>query len=380
MSSVITPNAQEQIMLSLAYLAYVDELLPGIPAPDATIKTDLIAALSSSAKTPIPPVAGLWDIVWGPVTYTVPGSLYQDYMMYVAQLNVTSEVAEYAVAVRGTNGKAWLDWLVGDFDVLDMMPWPFGASTSSAVGFISESTNIGLAVLLSMQDPTNGTLFEFLASQIGSSAVTQASICFTGHSLGGTLSYTLALHARDTQASWDPASKATVTTINFAAPTAGDANFAAYFDNAFSYTTNAIPSIWTPPAGFSSYADCIRNSLDLAPTAWNSTTLKAAPATYDLHLLLPAPGTSEVFGYIAEALVSQAYTQIQPTQTEWEGTYQSETHHMKGWLAEVEFQHVDGYPNLLKVPELLQIFSSAVPQEAMAGTKARRLAIRHTHP
>lgn len=240
---------------------------------------------------------------------------------------------------------------------------------------ISESTNIGLTVLLAMQDTNGQTLFDFLAAAMSSSSVTQAGICFTGHSLGGPLSSTLALHARDTQTAWDPQSKATVTTINFAGPTAGDDNFAKYFDNAFSYTTNALP-YWTSPAGLSSYADCIRNSLDLAPMAWNSATLKSAPSTYDWHLLFPKPGTSEIVGDIASALESQAYTQIQASQALWTGTFVSESGSGDKWLEEVETQHVDAYPNLLGVPQLLNIFSTAVVKQAMADALTRRLMVR----
>jgi len=371
--SSITPNAQQQIMVSLAYIAYVDELIPGIPSPDATIKADLITALSATAPTPIPPIAGLWNLVWGPVSYTVPGAYYQDNMMYVAQFNGSSAITQYAVVVRGTNGKAWLDWLIDDLDVLDMMPWPYGSALSSAVGMISESTNVALTTLLSMQDPTGGSLFDFLTAQMSSSSVTQAGICFTGHSLGGTLASTLALHARDIQATWDPSSKATVTTINFAAPSAGDDNFAAYFETKFAYTGSPALPYWTPPSGFSSYADFIRNSIDIAPMFWNYTTMRSAPSTYDWHLppILPSAGTSEVVDMFADDLQSLAYTQPQSTQPVWPGTIESGLK----WVAEVEYQHVDGYPNLLGVPQLLSIFSSQVPKQAVAAMRARRLAI-----
>jgi len=56
---------------------------------------------------------------------------------------------------------------------------------------------------------------------MASAATATASVCFTGHSLGSALSATLAFAMRDAQAQWDPTGKATVTTINFAGPTAG---------------------------------------------------------------------------------------------------------------------------------------------------------------
>ncbi len=377
MSNNPLPNPQQQIMLSLAYLAYIDELLPGHPSPDAQIKADLTAALSASAPNRLPPIAGQWQLVWGPVTYTLPGSYYQDNMMYVAKCTNPSPIAQYAVAVRGTNGKVLLDWFIDDLDVWQMMPWPYGATPSSAAGMISESTNIGLTTLLSMRDPSSRTLFDFLAAEMSAHSVTQAGVCFTGHSLGATLASTLALHARDIQSSWDPQSKATVTTINFAGPSAGDDGFSAYFGHAFTYTNDALP-YWTPPEGLQTYADCIRNSLDLAPMAWNSETLKWAPETYAPHFLLKSLGISIISSLVAGALKTQAYTQIQSSQKHWKGKFSDDPGPGDKWLAEVSYQHVDAYPTLLGVPELLHIFSSAVPRQAMANALIRRSLARRT--
>jgi hypothetical protein len=70
---------------------------------------DLMTNLSSNPPIPIPPIAGQWSLVWGPVTYTVTGSYYQDNMMYVVLLNGRGTgIERYAVAVRGTDGKVLL--------------------------------------------------------------------------------------------------------------------------------------------------------------------------------------------------------------------------------------------------------------------------------
>jgi hypothetical protein len=345
-------------MLSLAYLAYIDELIPGYPSPDATIQSDLTNALSSSAPNPIQPIAGQWSLAWGPVSYTVPGAYYQDNLMYVVKLNGATNPAQYVVAIRGTNGKALLDWFVEDLDATLTMPWPLGASTSSAIGMVSESTSIGLTILLAMQDPKLSSLLAFLTNEMQN--VQSAGICFTGHSLGGALASSLALYFRDNQSSWDPASKATVTTINFAAPTAGDGNFANHFNTSFAYTTSKLP-YWIPPQGLQSYADCIRNQLDIAPRAW--ADLSSIPSIYDLHLVVPPPGTSELVNdLIVPAFKTQNYTQVQASQQPWEWTFQdvSSVSILHRWLAEAEMQHVDAYPNLFNVPEVLKIFSASV--------------------
>lgn len=362
-----TTYSQRQIMLSFAYAAYVDELLPGNPSPDAQIKTDIENAILS-----IPPIANQWSVVWGPVSYTVPGAYYQENLMYVASLNGSSSPAQYAVAVRGTNGKVELDWLLDDFDILQTMPWPLGSSSSSAVGNISESTSIAVTTLLGMQDGTTGeTLFEFLTSQMSSLPVANAGICFTGHSLGAVLSSVLALYARDNQSTWDPDSKAIVTTINFAGPTAGDSNFAAYFNKQFAYTGDSSLPYWQSPGGVTSYADCVRNSLDVAPMVWNATSMPNIPDIYTGHLLhniYPPLGTTEIIKYIVDATSAHNYTQTQSSQDTLTGTFIQKDDLPPGlnsnaWIAEAEYQHSDSYPTLLDVPALLNVFSSKTPRE-----------------
>jgi hypothetical protein len=362
---------QRQIMLSLAYVAYTDQLLlTGSPTLDTQIKADIESALSADAATPIPPVAGQWSVVWGPVTYTVPGALYQDNLMYVARLNQEPSdpgPTQYAIAVRGTNGTVLLDWLLEDFDILQTMPWPPGASGSDVVGQISESTNIGLTALLNMQDGETGqTLLQYLTQKIHHAGSKAVSVCCAGHSLGAALSSTLALYLRDNQSTWDPDSNAIVTTINFAGPSAGDADFAAYFDQQFSYTGTSPLSFWdSPTTSPNSYADCVRTSLDIAPLVWNATSMKnqieSIYTGQGIHDILAPLGTSEVIGWVVDATQVNAYTQIQAAQPTLAGTLVDRSDLPPGlsscaWVAEAEDQHHCSYPQLLDVPSLLVVF------------------------
>ncbi|HTJ26276.1 MAG TPA: hypothetical protein VMA36_08925 [Candidatus Limnocylindria bacterium] len=271
-------TAQRQIMLSLAYLAYAGETLPPFPSPDAQIAALIDAALQNTAQYPV--IANRWTRVWGPVTWAVPGSSGQDNLLYVAKAtSPPTGLAQYAVAVRGTNGKVYLDWLIEDFDVLPMMPYPGNASGGS----ISESTNIGITILQQMVDPTSQqTLWQFLTSEMSALPQgTNATIAFVGHSLGAALSSTLALLARDTQSTWDPSGVATVTATNFAGPTAGDTTFAAYLAQAFAIS-GTVPSWWTSPSVTpASFCDFVRQPLDVAPLAWNQSTLVNVPSLYE---------------------------------------------------------------------------------------------------
>ena len=361
---------QRQIMLSFAYLAYVDELLTtGTPSLDGQIGNDITSLMAADATTPIPPIAGDWTIVWGPATFTMPGALYQDNMMYVVQLNQPSGSTappQFAVAVRGTNGTVELDWLLEDFDVVQLMPWPIGATGTDVVGNISESTNIGLNILLNLQDPTtSATLQQFLTTTMANVTNTPASVCFTGHSLGGALASTLALYMLNNQSSWDPSSASIVTTITFAAPTQGDDDFAGYFNQQFGYTGTSPLSYWVPPSTTSpSYADCVRTSLDIVPLCWNTTTMGFIEGIYNDNLLFPPVGTSEIINYITTAINSNDYTAVEASQAKLTGPFVSPSDLPPGlnsnsWIAEAEYQHHWSYPNVLDVPSLL----TAIPAD-----------------
>src|ERR1700744_898546 len=96
MSTPIPNLTLRQTMLSFAYLAYTGESIT-TPNPEASMKQNITAALG---KITAPVNLSNWSIVWGPVAYTVPGSMYQDNMMYVVRNNVT---LQYVIAIRGTN-------------------------------------------------------------------------------------------------------------------------------------------------------------------------------------------------------------------------------------------------------------------------------------
>src|SRR5271168_1815596 len=126
MAATIQNLSQRQIMLSFAYLAYCGEEIV-TPNPQAQI-----LSLINAAMPQIPPIASpnpTWKVVWGPAVYTTPGALYQDNLMFVAQNQ--SDLSQFAIAIRGTNFVADLDWLMDDFDVRQMMTWPPGSTVST---------------------------------------------------------------------------------------------------------------------------------------------------------------------------------------------------------------------------------------------------------
>ncbi len=277
-----TQNAtQRQIMLCFAYLAYCGETIttadPNFANVEQTIYGLLTGAISPTASSPLVPITaapcGPWNVVWGPAIYTVPGALYQDNLMYVVQNQ--ADPTQYAIAIRGTNFSSDLDWLLEDFDVLQMMPWPNGDGA-----MISESTNIDMQILLAMQGVistggvygnSSASLLDFLSSQ-----TTKNAICVgvTGHSLGGCLASTFALYLNDNQSQWDAAyttSPSTLYAVTFAGPTAGNQAFANYSNQQFQnqYKKNPAPNWDTNWGGvIPTNCDAVQNSMDIVPLMW----------------------------------------------------------------------------------------------------------------
>jgi hypothetical protein len=380
--STAFPNlTQRQIMLSFAYLAYCGESMT-TASPESEILGYINAAMPQ-----IPPLRApnpTWQVVWGPAVYTTPGALYQDNLMFVAQ-NQT-DTSQFAIAIRGTNRSSDLDWLMDDLDILDMMNWPPGTKPSPTGPRISESTSIGLQVLLGMQgSPTSApiSLIDFLRAQTAKAI----NVCVTGHSLGGCLAPTLALYLKEQQNAWDLTGNSNVSTITFAGPTAGNSEFAAYSDSKFS--GGPYPPNWDPSLGTT--CDVVRCDLDVAPFAWIASSISATKDQPNTPLFstyaspnVPSPpnldflnlsgwGPAEAWIYVVQnvfpiigGIVGQeGYTQIMPGATPIEGTFQSPisnlvpppsdglTDYLKAFVAEAAYQHGSSYPTILQVPCLL---------------------------
>jgi Lipase (class 3) len=377
--STISNLPQRQIMLSFAYLAYCGELIT-TPNPQQTI-----LGYINKGMPQIPPLAApndIWAVVWGPAVYTVPGGLYQDNLMFVAQNQI--DTTQFAIAIRGTNGIAKLDWLLEDFDVLQQMNWPPGAATPNPAGaMMSESTSIDLQILLAMQGAIagggNASLMSFLKSQ----AANAINLCVTGHSLGGCLAGTLALYLKENQNSWDSTGKSIVSCITFAAPTAGNAAFAAYSDSVFS--GGSYPPNWDSTLGAN--CDAVRCNYDVAPQFWVASNIStdsggkfSSPLfeTYGANLDF-ASGLSFASGLawnyivqnflppLAATLSPFGYTRIENTTPQLAGTYNKSfapasdglTDYLKAFVEQAAWQHGNSYPTVLGVPALLN--SSIIP-------------------
>jgi hypothetical protein len=373
-AATIQNLALRQIMASFAYLAYCGQGIT-TPSPEAEI-----LKLINDAIPRIPPLTDgkpinpkpLWKVVWGPGVFTMPGALYQDNMMFVAQSLV--DTTQYVIAVRGTNFISDLDWLMEDFDILQMIPW---STLQNAA--ISESTSIDLNILWAIKPPTNvlgagKTFREFLKGET-SRFPSGINLCVTGHSLGGCVGGTLALALKEGRASWDNKSgNSRVCSITFAAPTAGNAAFATYSDQQFA-GQGGFPG-WDQTLGTN--FDAVRCSYDVAPLAWTAKAV-ALPGGGNLPKLLTVYGNNLNFlnmdfstylafsgavAFISPILVNiltpRNYQQVVSAAECLPGVFNNSLapptngleDYLNAFVEQAEYQHGSSYPALLSVPEL----------------------------
>jgi len=205
-----------------------------------------------------------WEVVWGPSLCTAVPYLagYAQNSMFVARSRASKV---YVVAIAGTNAVSPLNWVVQDFavDPSYMAAWPIKSFAAPAWHIpytdrpaISQATLNGLGSLLSLQDPASGQL---LADFLKASAAPDQRVIFSGHSLGGALSPTLALHLYP-----DPSKSgwAEVLTLPSAGASPGNSAFARLFAAAY-------PA--KPADGGRWWNMDLMNQRDEIPYMWNLT-------------------------------------------------------------------------------------------------------------
>ena len=267
---------EARLLLTLAASAYVDEKpLPGesISNQTARMRRDIDTALGQSVY------AG-WQVVWGPALAGDRGN-----MMYVAG---NADLNQYAVAIRGTDWSFWLDWIEDLASLLPLVPFPYLVQPAPDGIKIAAGTLVGLEELVQMTGDASGapvSLSTFLR-QLPS----DADIFVTGHSLGGCLASVVAAWLASVFGG-----AARLKAYTFAAPSAGNAAFADYFNALF------IDSDTNTSKAFRVY-----NSLDSVPNAWAS--LATIVTYYDPSPLCPTYVRDIIVGALLD--VGSEYVQV----------------------------------------------------------------------
>jgi pimeloyl-ACP methyl ester carboxylesterase len=328
---VMSDYSTTQIMMTLAALTSDG----ADPRPSGEQRDQHIARIKQGITTQLADTSlatqGSWKLSW--VGLTKDGAN----LAYIAQGPNDGNGSVYAVVLRGTVMDDLLDQLE-DLQVGLLVPFlPEGTPPMWPLPQISLGAMLAFGAIVSNTD---------LQTQLA--ALKPDTLYVVGHSLGGAMATTIALYLQQ-QVSAGKLSIASIQPYTFAAPTAGDATFAAWFDKQF-------------PG-----AVCTYNKYDVVPTAW--ATLASLPENWQSNPFYPpSPGpTAKPDNAVGQKIASMAAntkgnTYVQPTQQPPLNTgspplflesYPTGTTAVQQFMMQVGFQHYsNNYLKLLGAPQV----------------------------
>ena len=330
-------------------------------------QTRILLGLRSLLANPDLATAGSWEPVWLALTEDRAN------LVYIAANTAAPESApEYAIVLRGTFGGSPID-VAEDTLVSEMLPFAYAGGAAVSQGAMQAFTEITSA--LSTQTgsgtilPAAINLLTALTAldEAASEASATPTFYLTGHSLGGSLATTLGLYLQAQPWSATPSFQV----YTFAAPTAGGADFASYFNKTFPQESS--------PAAQTQQATCVWNEFDVVPNAWWNLTGGVGSGAVEYFFAKPAsPGWSTATLSIVTAIADKLYPSgnpkfgspnvyVQPDQQDalnvsdrkivlYLTQFPPEATDTQQWEAQAGFQHANNtYLTLLGAPLLYDV-------------------------
>ena len=270
--------------LDLCNVAYV---------PDITTIPGLVV------QTPALTQGGAWSCLWGPAQSSDESNL-----AFVAGYSAQPGLAvqSICVAIRGTDlflgEDIWgiLAQIWQDLDATSQVPLPWAPPGNPAR--IAQGTRDGLRIIQALTDQKGLSLGDYLEGFLGAASNCDVASVVTGHSLGGCLASVAAPWIEAIR----PASyKGIVQPVTFAAPTAGNADFAAYYGTTFPTARRFQNTLDVIPLAFQNLTNVVDiyspDGLDAPDIVW--TGIFGMQALLDYHGVTyaqPPRGTQLVSG------------------------------------------------------------------------------------
>jgi hypothetical protein len=312
----------DQQVFCLNILSNISAHYNGNPNIKDSTKAAVARTLGNST---VQSLIGNWQLIWGPYVYAGKNDTAKNTMYIVQKQNTDT----FVVAVAGTDPSSKFDWYYEDADIV-LVPWNKNIPNS---GSTSGATATGLGVLQLLGD---STAQQVLAARV--SAMKNAQIWVTGHSLGGALSPAFALYLSDNMNTvWVPGANATIHCLAVAGATPGDQTFSNYYNQQMGATTRRV---W--------------NNRDVVPHGFAEYMLNEVKTLYPADSVGAMPDSiSKQLWKLKAAVFLQNYTQLYPSVndsfTSCIYTADSLKSHGKGYwsdtsyLDQAMFQHIPSY-------------------------------------